>query len=130
MWQIPRILALVVAALGLSCCTAAAQQDTLAAVTKAAAKLTPAILEEREAAGARCFDGQPTAASADECLATVRASWAPVWSALDALELADESALAGSVELATVGRAYCALSRALPDKLKTQLPSVPGVSCP
>lgn len=97
-------------------CTRAARLDALTAMTSAASAAVPSMLDARERAGERCFDGTPTRAEASSCLDAVRADWRPVWIALDLLEDVNESALSGTVELEQAIGVYCGLASVLADR--------------
>ena len=91
----------------------------MAAATRTVSAAVPALHELRRAEGEVCFD-ETSYDAARACIDAVRERWAPVWLALDMLETADEAALEGRVDIATLGRAYCTVARV------TELPPLPS----
>lgn len=130
-------IVLVTFCLGVGCGASQRQAQTVAASMLATTvnDALPALTAAYQAEGDRAIDAAPTQDEARKARDAVRARWAPVWKAWDAVRVA-QNAWATALESGTaqdVSRtagalqaAYCGLRAAAPS---VALPEVPGFGC-
>jgi hypothetical protein len=101
------VTALAVWSLG---CTRSDQQRVLTVMTDAAWGAHPMLSDTRDEEELACFDGEPTFATAKQCVVNSRAKWSSVWGAYDVLVAVDRAAIDGEPNLAMALGAYCVLA--------------------